>query len=334
MSPTQTSPQETRERVMSVIREAERFVLITHEHPDGDALGSLLGMHRVLGALGKDSVMFICDNELPLPYEYRWLDLSAASGTVPQDIQDRVIVFLDCGNIDRNPVEAFRSESATILNIDHHHDNTRFGTVDHVVGGASCTAELVWDLMTGLGVEMTAEIAEPLYVGLITDTGRFMYENTGVRAHLMAAECIAAGVEPGRVNRAVYEGWPEPKLRLFALGLSHARREVGGALTFALLSAHDFEATGAEESYTEGIVDRLRAVEGTRVAALARELHPGGEGGPRWKISLRSSDGGVDVSAIAREAGGGGHRAAAGFRSELSEEGLVAFLCEHVAAQL
>ena len=316
MSPTQTSPQETRERVMSVIREAERFVLITHEHPDGDALGSLLGMHRVLGALGKDSVMFICDNELPLPYEYRWLDLSAASGTVPQDIQDRVIVFLDCGNID------------------HHHDNTRFGTVDHVVGGASCTAELVWDLMTGLGVEMTAEIAEPLYVGLITDTGRFMYENTGVRAHLMAAECIAAGVEPGRVNRAVYEGWPEPKLRLFALGLSHARREVGGALTFALLSAHDFEATGAEESYTEGIVDRLRAVEGTRVAALARELHPGGEGGPRWKISLRSSDGGVDVSAIAREAGGGGHRAAAGFRSELSEEGLVAFLCEHVAAQL
>jgi phosphoesterase RecJ-like protein len=334
MSPTQTSPQETREGIMSVIRSAERFVLITHEHPDGDALGSLLGMHRVLGAMGKDSVMFICDNELPLPYEYRWLDLSEASGTVPADIEQRVIVFLDCGNIDRNPVEAFRSETATILNIDHHHDNTRFGTVDHVVGGASCTAELVWDLMTGLGVELTAEIAEPLYIGLITDTGRFMYENAGVRSHLMAAECISAGVEPARVNRAVYEGWPEPKLRLFALGLSRARREVGGALTFAFLSARDFEDTGAEESYTEGIVDRLRSVEGTKVAALARELHADGEGGPRWKISLRSSDGSVDVSAIAREAGGGGHRQAAGFRSELSQEGLVAFLCEHVAAQL
>ena len=334
MSPTQTSAVETREQALSAIRGAERFVLITHEHPDGDALGSLLGMHRVLQALGKDSVMFISEQELPLPYEYRWLGLDGVHGTVPADIADRVIMFLDCGNIDRNPVEAFRSETATILNIDHHHDNTRFGTVDYVVGEASCTAELVWDLMRGLGVELTPEIAEPLYVGLITDTGRFMYQNAGVRAHTMAAECIAAGVDPARVNRAVYEGWPEQKLRLFALGLTNARREVGGALTLSMLSARDFAATGAEESYTEGIVDRLRAVEGTKVAALARELTQDGDPTPRWKVSLRSSDGEVDVSAIAREAGGGGHRQAAGFRSDLAPDDLVAFLREHVAAQL
>ena len=334
MNLTQAGAQQTQEQIIDAIRGAERFVLITHEHPDGDALGSLLGMQRVLEALGKDSVMFICDQELPLPYEYRWLGLEAATGIVPDDIEDRVIVFLDCGNIDRNPVEAFRSPAATILNIDHHHDNTRFGTVDHVVGTASCTAELVWGLMDGLSVGLTEAIAEPLYVGLITDTGRFMYENAGVLAHEMAAACIAAGVNPAQVNRSVYEGWPEPKLRLFALGLSRAQRGVGGALTYSLLSAADFDATGAEESYTEGIVDRLRAVDGTKVAAVARELNPDGESGPRWKISLRSSDGEVDVSAIAREAGGGGHRQAAGFRSQLDRDGLVAFLCAQVAAQI
>lgn len=330
MSLTPTSVDHTLRQTLDVIRGAERFVLITHEHPDGDAVGSLLGMHRVLEALGKDSVMFICEQELPLPYEYRWLGLDGAQGSVPEDIEDRVIVFLDCGNIDRNPVEAFRSESATILNIDHHHDNTRFGTVDHVVGQASCTAELVWGLMPGLGIELTAEIAEPLYVGLITDTGRFMYENTGVRAHVMAAECIAAGVAPARVNRAVYEGWPESKLRLFALGLGNARRVRGGALTFSMLSARDFADTGAEDSYTEGIVDRLRAVQGTKVAALAREL----DGDAGWKVSLRSSDGEVDVSLIAREAGGGGHRQAAGFRTQLAPDALVEFLSEQVGAQV
>lgn len=335
MSTTQSNASDTLDAVLDVIRGGERFVLVTHEQPDGDALGSLLGMHRVLGALGKDSVMFICSQELPLPYEYRWLGLEAASNEVPADVADRVIVFLDCGNIDRNPVEEFRRPTATTLNIDHHHDNTRFGTVDHVVGGASCTAELVWEIMHGLGVEMTAQIAEPLYVGVVTDTGRFMYQNASARAHQMAAECIDAGVEPGRVNRSIYEGWPESKLRLFALGLGNAERACDGALTYALLTARDFARTDAEDSYTEGIVDRLRAVEGTKVAALARELTDADDDGPRrWKISLRSSDGEVDVSLIARAAGGGGHRQAAGFRSELPREELVEFLCQQVRAQL
>ena len=211
------------------------------------------------------------------------------------------------------------------------HDRPRFGTVDHVVDDASCTAEIVWDLMHALGVTLTAAIAEPLYVGLITDTGRFMYENTGVRAHLMAADCISAGVQVNQINRNVYEGWPEPKLRLFALGLSRARSECDGALMVSSLSAHDFTATRAEESYTEGIVDGLRAVRGAKVAALTRELS---DGSGRWKVSLRSSDGAVDVSIIAREGGGGGHRQAAGFSTEMPPEVLIPFLRDQVGAQL
>jgi phosphoesterase RecJ-like protein len=190
-----TVEADTRQEVLDELRDATRLVLVTHENPDGDALGSLVAMHRVLLALGKDSVMFMAADEFPLPYEYRFFELDGLQSTLPIDLAERTIVFLDCGNIDRNPVGAFKREEAHILNIDHHHDNTRFGTVNHVVEDASCTAEIVWDLMRGLGVEATLEIAEALYVGLVTDTGKFMYENTGVRAHVMAAELIDAGVD-------------------------------------------------------------------------------------------------------------------------------------------
>ena len=114
-------------------------------------------------------------------------------------------MFLDCGNIDRNPASVLR-DGAHLLNIDHHHDNTRFGTLNHVVPDASCTAEIVWDLMHGLGVRPTPAVAEALYVGLITDTGRFMYENTGPRAHQMAAELIEAGVDVQRRLPAALRG--------------------------------------------------------------------------------------------------------------------------------
>ena len=139
--------------------------------------------------------MFMAANEFPLPYEYRFISLDGLVTAPPADLDERTIVFLDCGNIDRNPADVLQRRGAHILNIDHHHDNTRFGTVNHVVPEASCTAEIVWDLMHGLGVEPTPTIAEALYVGLVTDTGQFMYENTGTRAHVMAAELIEAGVD-------------------------------------------------------------------------------------------------------------------------------------------
>jgi len=332
MSPVETVAQDARQQVLDALRSGEKFVLLTHEHPDGDALGSLVGMHGILTALGKDSVMYICANEFPLPYEYGWFDLAGVSSVVPTDVAERTIVYLDCGTIERNPVEEFRRPSGPMLNIDHHHDNTCFGTVNLVVKDASCTAELVWDIGRELGVPLTPKTAEGLYVGLITDTGRFMYENTGPRAHLMAADLLAAGIDHTAIYRRVYEEWPEPKLRLFARALSRTERHAGGALTMTTLPAHDFRETGAEESYTEGVVDRLRAVEGTKVAALARELLDGGGG--RWKVSLRSSDGDVDVSVIARASGGGGHKAAAGFSTEMTPDELVVFLRDQVSAQL
>jgi phosphoesterase RecJ-like protein len=323
----------TRSQVLAELRDSESFVLVTHENPDGDALGSLVAMHEMLKALGKDSVMFMAADEFPLPYEYRFFRLDGLVSVIPDDVEARTIVFLDCGNIDRNPADVIKRDDAHILNIDHHHDNTHFGTVNHVVPEASCTAEIVWDLMPGLEVEPTLPIAEALYVGLVTDTGKFMYENTGTRAHVMAAELIDAGVAVHEIYHRLYEGIPYGKLELLARGLAHVERYDGGALTLTHLSAADYLETGAEENYSEGVVDHLRSVEGTAVAGLVRDLLAEGQEGRR-KVSLRATDGRVDVSRIARAQGGGGHRQAAGFSTEMPWEELVRFLRDEVAAQL
>jgi phosphoesterase RecJ-like protein len=242
-------------------------------------------------------------------------------------------VFLDCGNLERNTAEALRRPGAHILNIDHHHDNTRFGTTNLVLPDASCTAEIVWDLMHGLDVTPSLTIAEALYVGLITDTGRFMYENTGARAHVMAADLIEAGVDVHGIYRRVYEGVPYGKLALLARGLAKIKRYDGGLLTITELSARDFIESDAEESYSEGVVDHLRALEGTAVAALVRDRMGEHDSGLR-KVSLRATDDRVDVSEIARTVGGGGHKQAAGFTTSMGWDELVAFLRGEVAQQL
>jgi phosphoesterase RecJ-like protein len=322
-----------RERVLDELRAAEKLIVVSHEHPDGDAVGSLVAMQSILTAIGKNCLMFIDARDLPLPQEYSFFPLPGLVGEPPQDLDRRTVVFLDCGNLDRNPAEAFSRPGVHILNIDHHHDNTRFGIVNLIVAGASCTAEIVWDLMHGLEVTPTRTVAEALYVGLITDTGRFMYENTGRRAHLMAAELIDAGVDVHDVYRRVYEDVPYGKLALLARGLANVERYDDGRLTMAALTAHDFAASGAQESYSEGVIDHLRSVQGTALAALVRDRIGDGEAGQR-KVSLRAGNDDIDVSAIARAQGGGGHRQAAGFTTELTHDELVRFLRDQLAAQL
>ena len=325
---------DARERVLAELRQADKLVVVTHENPDGDALGSLVAMQTLLLSLGKDSAMFMAEGEFPLPQEYDFLPLDGLITEPPSDLSQRTIVFLDCGNLERNPATAFQRPGAHILNIDHHHDNTHFGTVNLVVPEASCAAEIVWDLMHGLGVTPTRTIAQALYVGLITDTGRFMYQNTTARAHRMAAELIEAGVDVHELYRQVYEGVPYGKLALLARGLANVERYDGGSLTVTALSAEDFAESGAEESYSEGVVDHLRALQGTSVAALVRDRLSSVNGERLRKVSLRSSDGRVDVSRIARAQGGGGHPQAAGFTTAMEWPELVAFLREEMAEQL
>jgi bifunctional oligoribonuclease and PAP phosphatase NrnA len=320
------------ERVAAEIRARDRFILTAHEGPDGDALGSLLGMHHLLKQLGKDSVMFLASKEFPLPIEYRFLPLEEVFHEAPADMADRAAVFLDCGNIDRMPVDFLAAEDVFTINIDHHHDNTLFGDVNLVEVDASSTAEIVYELSVLLGARITPEMASALYVGLVTDTGKFMYENTNARTHRIAADLIDAGVHVDETYRRLYEHVPIEKLRLLSSALDGIQYHCDNRLVLAYISAADYEASGAGEEMTEGIIDHLRSVEGARVAALIRDL--GDRGRAARKVSLRSSDGEVDVSAIARERGGGGHKRAAGFSTDLELEALVSFLCGEVSRQL
>jgi bifunctional oligoribonuclease and PAP phosphatase NrnA len=320
------------ERVSAELRARDRFLLTAHEGPDGDALGSLLGMHKLLTQLGKDSIMFLAAKEFPLPIEYRFLPLEEVFHEPPADMPDRTVIFLDCGNIDRMPVDWLTAGGNDVINIDHHHDNTRFGDINLVEVGASCTAEIVYDLALLLGATITPEMASALYVGLITDTGKFMYENTNAHTHRVAADLIDAGVNVDDTYRRLYEHVPLEKLRLISRALDGIRMRCDGRLVVSYITAADYEATGAGEEMTEGVIDHLRSIDGTKVAAVIRDL--GNRGRAARKVSLRSSEGDVDVSAIARKNGGGGHKRAAGFSTDLEYAELVEFLDREVTAQL
>jgi phosphoesterase RecJ-like protein len=325
-----SAPVTALDAIVEELQQATKLLVTTHENPDGDALGSLLAFDEMMRALDKDTIMFMSATNFPLPHEYQHLALQNVVHEPPPDMEERTAVFLDCGNIDRMPVDFLQREGQHILNIDHHHDNTRFGTVNLVVGDASCTAEILWELARELGVEITQSMAEALYIALITDTGRFMYDNTTARSHVMAAELIEAGVDVAGVYRQLYQDLPFPRLQLLARALASVRRYDSGRLTVSHLTRADFGETGALESDAEGVVDHLRSVEGTAVAALIRDLVDR----DGRKVSLRATDGRVDVSVIARSLGGGGHRQAAGATTEMPFEQLIDHIRAGVADQL
>jgi phosphoesterase RecJ-like protein len=320
-----TAGDEALSAVAEELRSRERFLLTTHENPDGDALGSLLALQAILTQLGKDSVMYLAEKEFPLPVEYRFLALEEVFHEPPADIVDRVLVFLDCGNIDRTPEGFLRSDDAHIVNIDHHHDNTCFGTLNLVDTQASSTAEIIYELAAALGAQITPEIASALYVGLVTDTGRFSYENTNPDTHRLAAALIEAGVDVADTYRRLYERIPIEKLKLVSRALERIERIEDCGLALTYLSDADYAETGSSELMSEGIIDFVRSLEGTRVAAVVRDR--GETAGSARKVSLRSTNSDVDVSQIARRYGGGGHRRAAGFSTDLTYEQIVEALC-------
>jgi len=312
------------EAVLDALRDNERFLVVTHENPDGDALGSMLGATLGLRALGKDVVMYL-GGDAPLPGEFGFLPLEELRRDLPDDLDERVLLAVDCANERRiGPGRDAVEGARLVVDVDHHHDNNRFGDVNLIVADASSTAEIVRDVLAGLGVALTPEIAEALYVGLVTDTGRFQYANTSPKAQRLAAELVEAGADVHGIFRNVYETVQIAKLKLLGRALDHAQVYEGGRLVVSYLLRGDFAAVSAVEPYSEGIIDYLRQAEGAELVALIRE--PPTDGGPTHRISLRSSKDEVDVSAIARQQGGGGHRQAAGFSSEQSIEQIVEFV--------
>ncbi|MFN8186882.1 MAG: bifunctional oligoribonuclease/PAP phosphatase NrnA [Gaiellales bacterium] len=316
---------EDSKQVVEAIRTHDRFLVTTHENPDGDALGSLVAMRLALEQLGADSLTYLA-GEVPLPREYAFMSLEGLHrGGRPAEADGRVVLALDCANERRlGPDPALLERAPLVVNIDHHHDNTRFGSVNLVVANASSTGEVLRGLFTELRVPLTPAIAEAIYIAVVTDTGRFQYANTTPQTLRLAAELMEAGADTQRIFQGVYESVPFAKLKLLGRALDSARAYEGGRLVIAFLARDDFADAGATEPFAEGIIDSIRSVEGAELVALVRE--PPTVDGPKRRVSLRTTADDLDVSAIARLADGGGHRQAAGFSSEGSADEVAEFI--------
>lgn len=315
------------DRVAQLLAPPGRKVLVTtHRKPDGDAAGSMIGLTRILRGLGHDVVMWHVEGP-GLPEDLAWLlgpDEAVVGGPVA-DHEERLVVSVDAATSHRMTDDDLSALGGPIINIDHHHDNPMWGHYNFVDGGASSSAEMVVRVADALGAEITREVALPLYVGLVTDTGRFSYGSTGAQAHAVAARLIDAGVDPAAVFRRVYEGVPFGDVRLVGRALAGAKSELEGRLIIAVITDDDVTEAGGQNS--DGVVEALRAVGGAEVAAVIRQVHGA------WRVSVRASGDTVDVSAIAALEGGGGHRAAAGFTSQRDPDAIIALIRDAVVAQ-
>src|SRR4249920_4170366 len=235
--------------VADALRSHDRFLLVTHENPDGDALGSLLATKLALESLGKDIEMYLY-GDAPLPKEYGFMPLDGLLREPPPDADERVLVALDCANRERIGQDTTIVDQVPLtVNIDHHQDNSRFGDVNVVVADASSTSEVLRDLLAELDVKLTPEIAEALYVALVTDTGQFAYTNTTAKAFRLAAELVDAGADVHHVFQVVYESIEFAKLKLLARVLERAQVYEGGRLVVSYLLRSDFTELNAPEAY-------------------------------------------------------------------------------------
>jgi phosphoesterase RecJ-like protein len=289
----------------------EKMILaMSHENPDGDALGCVVALGLMARGLGVPSRLYI-PGDAPFPQEYSFLPLldEIERGGFPEVDTDTTAYIMDCATGERLDPKGLECVGACI-NIDHHQDNRGYGTLNLLDFDATSTTQILHDIFVAGGLSLSRDVATALYVGLVTDSGRFQYSNTTPAAHTTAAALLGAGVDVNLVNRYLFETTPLPKLLLQGRALGHLEIRLGGKLAVAWVDARDFEATGADESHTEGIIDTLRRIEGISVAAFARERRSAE--GVFQKVSLRSTDGTVNVAEIAHTRGGGGHVRASG----------------------
>jgi len=301
---SRSSATQAPNRAIELIRTSDRVFLATHVRPDGDALGSLLGLALGLERIGLTVARLCAD---PLPAAYAFLPTADLVTQQPPTWRADLGVVVDCDGLARvGPLAPAFSDLPRLIDIDHHATSQTFGDVRITEPEAAACAEIVFDLLHALGVALDPDIATCLYTGVLTDTGRFCFGNTTARSLTVAAALVRAGAQPSLVARKVYEDRSIGATHLLGVALSRLSADFDARVVSAVLTRDDFGATGAVSADTEGIIDHLRAIGGPRVATLFVQMENG-----EVRVSLRS-DGSVDVSAVALAFGGGGHAMAAG----------------------
>ncbi|MDQ3463020.1 MAG: DHH family phosphoesterase [Actinomycetota bacterium] len=300
-------------RVAAAVSAAEEVALACHVHPDGDALGSVLAFHLLCRAHGVASVASWGEPFTVAPH-YRFLPgLDQASS--PSAFPDRpeLMVTFDCGSLARlGELAAPAGQAGELVVLDHHHDNARYGSINVVDTDAASTASVVRRLAEVLGWDLDYEVAFDLYVGLLTDTGRFQYPNTTSEVFTLAQELAGHGLPLGVITRELFEKHRFAYLRLAAASLARASLDRRHRVVAAWVTVEDLATYGVDFDETEGLIDLVRQTAEADVSCVLKEAP--GEG---LRVSLRSVTG-VDVGRVAAELGGGGHHFMAGFLSDRS----------------
>ncbi len=295
--------------VRRVLAAGRRFLIVSHQNPDGDAIGSSLALASGLTALGK-----LCDvvNADGVPANLAWLPLAERVQFLPEeDSEYDAVVLLDCGAPERTGLgEHLLASGRDVINIDHHPGNAEFGTVNFVDPSACATAELVYEALLAISAPIGYSAAASIYTAILTDTGSFRFSNTNPRAFEIASRMVAKGVDPAWVSQMVYDQQPAGRLRLLSRVLETLDLSPRDKAASLVVTQEMFRETHTGAEDVDGFVNFARSICGVEVGILLREEEPG-----RFRIALRSK-GRVDVSRIARDLGGGGHRNAAGASAE------------------
>jgi phosphoesterase RecJ-like protein len=318
----------TLEEITDVIRDAQKIILVTHNDPDGDALGSELTLLRGLSSLGKEVKIMnvgICSKL------YLWMLKEAEAefidkrGPFPEKLEADLIIGLDFNGWERllGFEKAVTTSGITTAVVDHHPNCPPSADFSLVDVEASCTGMLVWDILKSLGVTLSLDMAIPCYVTLVTDTGHFRYSNTNAQSHRLAVELLDLGVDPFKVYKHIYESSSLNRLKLLGLVLNNVKTTAGGWAIYGVLTEEDYKEHGVTPDETEGFIDHIRTLEGSEVSLFFRPDDLG-----QIKVSMRSRV--YDISKFAAIFNGGGHHHAAGMTFDCSMSEAV----EKVVAEL
>ncbi|HZK42784.1 MAG TPA: bifunctional oligoribonuclease/PAP phosphatase NrnA [Syntrophomonadaceae bacterium] len=316
------------QEIAKQLHNRDNFLLIGHSIPDGDCIGSILGLYTGLTLINKKVTMLIHDT-IPSIYDYLPnIEKVSKKLPVPGNIEN--IIFLDCADKGRvNPeITDNINQEATIFNIDHHASNTFFGDYNYVDIKASAAAEIIYELLVKMDIAITKTIAKPLYAGIIMDTGSFKFNNTTSKTHQITAALISAGADVAEARINLFESKPLKEVLLLGKALRNFNISENNKVAWMQLYYADIDEIGAHGLHPEGIIDYTRMIDGVEVGLVFREIEPG-----LIKIGFRSKRD-IDVSLIAKEFGGGGHKQAAGASLEGDMQAVVSKVLELVEKEV
>lgn len=294
-------------KIIEAIRESQTICVVGHVRPDGDCIGSQLGLALALKAEGKEVT---CWNEHPVPDKLAFLDAQKMFSLPKQGRKFDCVIATDCASFERlGTVKDCIGERGVFINIDHHASNTRYADINWVSSREPSSGELIYRLLKAAKWPITRQIADCLFTAVSTDTGSFQYASTTPATFAVAGHLVERGADLSRISQEVYQSYPMARVQLLRHVYNKFRITHEHRTGYFWLKKRDFARTGAQREDAEGLIDHIRAIEGVVVACVFEEAEP-----DLTRISLRSKSDDVDVNQIAALFGGGGHKAAAGAR--------------------